>query len=67
MAKENTMVPGFINTYLAGTWYIWANIDGHYGKKAPILVHLMADTALENCAVFSTVQPWSNPARNAPW
>ena len=30
------MVPGFINTYLAGTWYIWANIDGHYGKKAPI-------------------------------
>ena len=36
VAKENTMVPGFINTYLAGTWYIWANIDGHYGKKAPI-------------------------------
>jgi len=36
VAKENTMVPGFINTYLAGTWYIWANAGGSYGKAAPI-------------------------------
>lgn len=36
VAAENTMVPGFINTYLAGTWYIWANHNGTYGKMAPI-------------------------------
>lgn len=36
VAKENTLVPGFINTYLAGTWYLWDNADGSYGKIAPI-------------------------------
>lgn len=36
VAKENTLVPGFINTYLAGTWYIWANAGGSYRKAAPI-------------------------------
>lgn len=32
----NTLVPGFINNYLAGSWYIWDNLNGTYGKKAPI-------------------------------
>lgn len=32
----NTLVPGFINSYLAGSWYIWDNLNGSYGKKAPI-------------------------------
>lgn len=36
VAQENTLVPGFINTYLAGTWYIWDNLNGRYGKMAPI-------------------------------
>lgn len=36
VAQENTMIPGFINTYLAGTWYIWDNRFNQYGKKAPI-------------------------------
>lgn len=36
VAAANTLVPGFIDTYLAGSWYIWANENGSYMKKAPI-------------------------------
>jgi len=35
--------------------------------RPPSLVHLIAETALENLDVFSTSQPFNKPKINAPW